>query len=103
MKNLPVSFNSQNYQFVSKQVVTELTGLSGDTLKRYRLQGKLQKDIHWVTLNSRVVRYNLSLVLDWLQNHVSNPQAHTRAIENYLASLPSSQKKTRRNHSPVVS
>jgi hypothetical protein len=89
--------NSQYYQFVTKQVASQLTGLSGDTLKRYRLQGKLQKDIHWITLNSRVVRYNLTLVLDWVQNHISNPQAHLRAIDNYLASLPSSQPKRKRN------
>ncbi|MTJ52661.1 hypothetical protein FJR38_08305 [Anabaena sp. UHCC 0253] len=89
--------NSQYYQFVTKQVASKLTGLSGDTLKRYRLQKKLQKDIHWITLNSRVVRYNITLVLDWVQNHISNPQAHLRAIDNYLASLPSSQPKRKRN------
>ncbi|BAZ00004.1 hypothetical protein NIES37_39860 [Tolypothrix tenuis PCC 7101] len=99
MKNLPTNIKSQHYQFVSKHVATELTGLSECTLKRYRLQGKLQQDIHWVTINSRVVRYNITLVLDWLQNHASNPQAHLRAIENYLASLPSNQKKTRRKTS----
>ncbi|WP_413174491.1 hypothetical protein [Anabaena azotica] len=89
--------NSQHYQFVTKQVASQLTGLSGDTLKRYRLQKKLQKDIHWITLNSRVVRYNITLVLDWVQNHISDPKAHLRAIDNYLASLPSSQPKRKRN------
>jgi hypothetical protein len=99
MENSAQNLQVQHYQFVSKQVVTELTGLSGYTLKRYRLQGKLQQDIHWVAVNSRVIRYNIKLVLDWLQNHISNPQAHLRAIENYLASLPSSQKKVRRSSS----
>jgi hypothetical protein len=99
MKNNQENFKSQHYQFVDKKVVTELTSLSGYTLKRYRLQGKLQQDIHWVMLNSRVVRYNIILILDWMQNYTNNPQAHLRAIENYLASLPSSQKKIRRNSS----
>ncbi|BAY91428.1 hypothetical protein FDUTEX481_01705 [Tolypothrix sp. PCC 7601] len=89
----------QDYQFVTKQVMSEVTGLSSNTLKKYRLQGKLQRDIHWITLNSRVVRYNITLVLDWVQNHISNPKAHLRAIENYLADLPSNQPKRRRNSS----
>ena len=84
----------QDYQFIDKNVAAKLTGLSGDTLKRYRQKGKLQKDIHWVSVNSRVVRYNKTLLSDWIQNHQSNPKAHSKAIENYLASLPSSQKKT---------
>ena len=82
-----------DYQFIDKNVAAELTGLSSDTLKRYRQKGKLQKDIHWVSINSRVVRYNKTLLIDWIQNHQSNPKAHSKAIENYLASLPSSQKK----------
>ncbi len=98
MKILPDNF-SHNYQFVNKKVAHQLTGLSGETLKRYRLEGKLQRDIHWVAINSRVVRYNISLLLDWIQNQASNPQAHLRAVENYLASLPSSQKKVRSNRS----
>lgn len=95
----PSNLDSQQYPFVTKQVVSKLTGLSGDTLKKYRLQGKLQKDIHWVVLNSRVVRYNITLVLDWVQNHVSNPNAHQRAIDNYLAYLPSNQRKRRQTRS----
>lgn len=70
-----------------------------ETLKKYRLVGMLQKDIHWVAINSRVIRYNISLVLDWMQNKDINPQAHLKAIENYLASLPSAQKKLRANRS----
>ncbi|WP_242048567.1 MULTISPECIES: AlpA family transcriptional regulator [Nostocaceae] len=97
--NITSNLDSQHYQFVTKQVVSKLTGLSSDTLKRYRLQGKLQKDIHWVVLNSRVVRYNVTLVLDWLQNHVSNPNAHLRAIDNYLAYLASNQRKRRQTRS----
>ncbi|MGB3655679.1 MAG: hypothetical protein WBA41_31330 [Rivularia sp. (in: cyanobacteria)] len=89
----------QDYQFIDKNVAAKLTGLSGDTLKRYRQKGKLQKDIHWVSVNSRVVRYNKTLLIDWIQNHQSNPKAHSKAIENYLASLPSSQKKTKEKRS----
>ncbi|RUT03787.1 hypothetical protein DSM106972_047010 [Dulcicalothrix desertica PCC 7102] len=96
MKKSP-DVKSQHYAFVNKQTASELTGLSAETLKKYRLAGKLEKGIHWVEINCRVVRYNISLVLDWIQNHDENPQGHIKAIENYLASLPSSQKQTRCN------
>lgn len=90
---------SQHYAFVNKQTASELTGLSAETLKKYRHAGKLEKGIHWVEINCRVVRYNISLLLDWVQNHDENPKGHIKAIENYLASLPSSQKQTRGNRS----
>jgi hypothetical protein len=99
MTNIPKNIKSKHYQLVNKQVVAEMTGLSTETLKKYRLEGLLQKDIHWVMINSRVIRYNISLILDWMQNKDSNPQGHFRAIENYLASLPSGERKTRKNSS----
>ncbi|MDJ0733532.1 MAG: hypothetical protein QNJ47_05490 [Nostocaceae cyanobacterium] len=46
MKNYPHNITLQHYQFVNKQVAAELTGLSSETLKKYRHEGKLQKDIH---------------------------------------------------------
>ncbi|MEA5599044.1 hypothetical protein [Rivularia sp. UHCC 0363] len=97
MKNNPQKIILQHYQLVNKQVAAEMTGLSPETLKKYRLEGILEKDIYWVVINSRVIRYNISLILDWMQNKDSNPQAHIRAIENYLSSLPSAQKKSRTN------
>ena len=88
--------SSSQYPLVKKQVAAAMTGLSTETLKKYRLRGLLQKDIHWVAINSRVIRYNINLVLDWIQNKDSNPQGHINAIERYLDSLPSGQKKPRR-------
>jgi|GEM_PF-1084726 len=85
------------YQFANKQVMSHLSGLSTGTLKKYRLEGKLEKDIHWISVNSRVVRYNIILVLDWLQNHASDPQAHLRAVKNYLYILHSNQSKSKFN------
>ncbi|MBE9087188.1 hypothetical protein IQ278_34710 [Tolypothrix sp. LEGE 11397] len=99
MKSTSKNMTLQHYQLVNKQVAAEMTGLSSETLKKYRLEGILQKDIHWVVINSRVIRYNISLVLDWMQNKDSNPQGHLRAIESYLASLPSGQNKPRANRS----
>ena len=79
--------------FVNKQKATEALGLSGETLKRYRLQGEWIEGIHWVRINSRCVRYNLELIQDWFHNR-HDPAAHLRAIEFYQASLLSNQKKS---------
>ena len=86
---------AESYCFVGPKVATERTGLSRSTLKRYRLQGKLIEGIHWIRLNSRTTKYNLTLLLDWIQNQMTAPGAHQRAIDNYLATLPSNQ---RANH-----
>lgn len=94
MKNTPKKIILQHYQLVNKQVAAEMTGLSPQTLKKYRLEGILEKDIYWVMINPRVIRYNISLILDWMQNKDSNPQTHLKAIENYLSSLPSAKNKS---------
>jgi hypothetical protein len=78
-------------RFVKKQEISKLTGLSGDTLKKYRLSGILCEDIHWIRVNSKVVLYNVPLIMDWLQN-IHDPKAHRRAIEAYQAMLLSNRK-----------
>ena len=64
--------------------------------------GKLIEGVHWIRVGNtqRVVRYNQSLLIDFLQNQ-QNPLAHERAIEAYLASLPSHKprKRSRANKS----
>lgn len=86
---------NQVYPFVDKNEVTRLTGYSDSTLKRYRNAGKLQENIHWVSVNSRSIRYNIVLVLDWFAN-VNDPVSHQRAIDNYLLSMASNQRKQSR-------
>lgn len=83
-----------NPQFCTKHDLAKVTGLSSETFKKYRLSGIWSEGIHWQRLNSRCVLYNLSLILDWVANR-NNPQSHQRAIESYLASLPSNQPKQR--------
>lgn len=85
-----------HFQFVKKRQISELTGLSSDTLKKYRIRGLLIEDIHWVRVNSKLVLYNVPLIMDWLQN-ISDPKAHQRAIEAYQAMLLSNQGKRRKS------
>lgn len=82
----------EEFRFVKKREISKLTGLSGDTLKKYRLSGILSEDIHWVRINSKLVLYNVPLILDWLQN-INDPLAHQRAIESYMSTLLSNKKK----------
>ncbi|MFM2305214.1 MAG: hypothetical protein RLZZ135_2627 [Cyanobacteriota bacterium] len=65
-------------------------GVSSDTLKDWRVRGLLRRGIHWHTLpgSDRIV-WVKDLVRDWLVNGDNSP-THQRAIERYLASLPSS-------------
>ncbi len=85
-------------KFCSKRAIREKTGLSDSTLKKYRLSGDWIEGIHWQRLNSRCVRYNAPLILDWIANRCS-PQVHLKAIENYVRSLPSHQQNNGRGRS----
>jgi hypothetical protein len=81
-------------RFVQKRELSRLTGLSGETLKKYRNLGFFRENIHWIRVNSKLVLYNLPLILDWIQN-VHDPASHWRAVEAYLVALPSNQSKHR--------
>jgi hypothetical protein len=84
---------NKEYTFGTKHQASALIGLSPETLKKYRLIDQtLLEGIHWVKLNSRTIRYNLTLLLDWMENR-SDPTAHQRAIEQYLITKLSNQKK----------
>ena len=80
--------------FATKQEIIKATGLSASSLKRLRLSGTWIENIHWVRVGTRKIIYNDELILDWLVNQ-SNHSAHQKAIELYLASLPSNRSKIR--------
>lgn len=82
-----------NVTWIEKHPTAKIIGVSPHTLKPYRNR-YWQLDIHYVKYNSRTIRYNRELIIDWAANR-SNPECHQRAIEAYLASLPSNQPKTR--------
>ncbi|AFY67938.1 hypothetical protein [Geitlerinema sp. PCC 7407] len=81
---------------VDKHEAASLLGISAETLKKYRLQkgSTLIEGIHYHIWNSRVIRYNALLLADW-GLHRNNPEAHRKAIEAYLATLPCNQPKKR--------
>lgn len=82
-------------KFATTAETSAIFSISASTLKAMRL-GHLDRPatftegVHWTRLADKKVLFNLPLVEDFLINK-SNPQAHQRAIDRYLASLPSSQ------------
>lgn len=85
-------FKEQPYYLGERKMAISI-GSSKEFLKKCRFQGLLIEGVYWVRLNSRVL-YNVQLVLDWIQNQ-GDPRTHQKAIQNYLAHLPSNQAKTR--------
>ena len=79
--------------WINKHSASALLDISVHTLKSYRIL-YWQSGIHYQYLNSRTIRYNRELIIDWMAN-ISYPEAHQRAIQAYLASLPSNQTKKR--------
>lgn len=75
-----------------KHEAAKITGLSPLTLRDWRLSGKLIEGIHWIKLGARCVRYNVSLLRDYMATY-ENPEHHQRAVHNYLTSLPSNHAK----------
>ncbi len=85
--------NSKIYLWLNKHRAAQLLDISVHTLKSYRKLHWLE-GIHFQYLNTRTIRYNSLLITDWMAN-ISSPEAHQRAIQAYLASLPSNQNQRR--------
>jgi len=91
--------SQERFRSASKYRAAEILGFSSpESLKRYRRDGRLVKNIHWFSINSRRIVYNEDLLIDWVANQ-SDPEAHQRAIEGYLASLPSNSRKVKKSSS----
>jgi hypothetical protein len=69
-------------------VVSATFDRSRYTFQDWRNKGKLLEGVHWVRVGRTSILYNLPLLEDYIAN-LGDPAAHQRAIDNYLASLPS--------------
>jgi hypothetical protein len=72
------------YSFCTKHEIARLLGYSPHTLKSLRRRQDWIEGIHYKRRNSRVIRYNRELCLDWM-NHIDEPQLHQQAIDTYLS------------------
>lgn len=75
--------------FVDQNALRQKLGLSSYTLQTLRKDGSLMQGVHYSEVNSRLILYNLPLMIDWLVNR-HDPAAHLTAVENFLSTLPSS-------------
>ncbi len=84
------------YPFGNKYAAAEILGCHPDSLARSRRNANYGwiEGVHFVRLNASSIRYNLTLLQDWLMNR-HNPLAHHRAIETYCLAI-SHQKKPRK-------
>ena len=78
------------WRLVPSNEICKQLGISYSTLKRWRKTGAIMEGLHWQYLPGTKARllWNLDLMRDWVSN--SGTPAHTRSIELYIASLPSS-------------
>ncbi|MDX2270359.1 MAG: hypothetical protein NW237_00185 [Cyanobacteriota bacterium] len=80
--------------FVEPLIIQERLGLSIRTLQILRREGSLIQGIHFSEINTRLIVYNLPLMIDWVANR-HDPDAHIKAIENFQASLLSNRSRRR--------
>lgn len=90
---------SQPPIYLNTAATAALLGVSRDTLKKWRLGDKkkikptppkLIENVHWVYISPSDVRYNRELMRDFMAN-LGRPDLHQKAIEKFLADLPSSR------------
>ncbi|GAB4216303.1 MAG: hypothetical protein OHK0012_18290 [Synechococcales cyanobacterium] len=79
--------------FVDQSTIQTKLGLSAKTLQTLRREGTLIQGLHYSEINSRLILYNLPLMIDWIVNR-QDPQSHLRAVDAFLSGLLSNQKKT---------
>lgn len=72
-------------RFCSKRELAIALGFSPHTIKTFR-QKYWQEGVHFVRLNSRTIRYNKTLCIDWLATG-NFPGLHPKRIENCLREL----------------
>lgn len=84
-------------EWIDKHNAAKIVGLSVHTLKKLRSENAREADrliegVHFVRHGGYCVRYNAELLRDYAATR-SNPEAHRRAVDLYLSSLPSNQPK----------
>lgn len=65
-------------------------GVSHSYLEKRRYSGELIEGVHYIKLSHRLIRYNKSMIWDWLRTQ-NDPVAHKRTIQHFQAALPSNQ------------
>ena len=72
-----------NIKIGNTQEAAELLGCHPGSLNRYRRSGEWLEGAHFWKRNSRVIRYNLTLIRDWDMNR-SDPAKHLLAVQKFV-------------------
>ncbi len=87
MNNRKRQVKQHSFPFVRRAALCAATGLSADWADD--LKKTMTEKIYWFRIPGSIrVLYNVELIRDWLVN--GDCPAHQKAVERYLASLPSS-------------
>lgn len=84
------AFNYEKAIWVTKSELLEYIRIGRSRVTNLMNSGDWKEGIHWVRPTGKQLLFCLPLILDWMVNH-ADPQAHERAIANFLKSLPSNQ------------
>lgn len=87
-----------DYQFGDKHEAAQILKCHPNSLARSRrnINYGWIEGIHFVRLNASNVRYNLTLLKDWMMNR-HDPNAHQRAIEIYCQLISHRQRRRKPN------
>lgn len=85
-----------SYTFIQKTEAAKLIGMSTEYLKKQKRLNNLIQGVHYHQHGkTSPCVYNAELLQDWFI-HRHDPDAHQIAIDNYLASLPSNRKSSKK-------
>jgi hypothetical protein len=89
----PQMTSSQLFQPIKSRDVKEVFGISEETFRKWRRQGRLVEGADYFQHgDTGSVLYNKPMILDFLANF-GNPSEHLKAVEAFRASLPSAGRK----------
>ena len=71
-----------NIEIGNAQEAAKLLGCHPGSLNRYRRSGEWIEGAHFWKRNSRVIRYNLTLLRDWDINR-NNPAKHLLVVQKF--------------------
>jgi hypothetical protein len=89
----------QSWPFVGSGQLKQQIDLGKDS--QAELRKRLPEQIYWVrSPGGRKILWNLMLLKDWLIN--GDSEAHQRAVEAFLSSLPSNQGMPQKGKTPTT-
>ncbi|MGK7894923.1 MAG: helix-turn-helix transcriptional regulator [Xenococcus sp. (in: cyanobacteria)] len=71
-------------QLIDKNEVAGMLGVKPATVYRYRNQKIFLEDVHYIRINSRLIRYYKEVIENWVVCGTSDPDQHWEFIHKYF-------------------